>query len=470
MSSDEVSPEPGSFRDPAARVFRSNGQVFRYLNVDALRDWETLSATRFFKQFTGDGRLIGTERSDAPPLPVSGEWVAVLRHQTIPVVSYPYEWSFSMLKDAALLQLDLLLAALDEGMTLKDSTPFNVQWIGARPVFIDTGSFKRAEAGEPWAGYRQFCEMWLYPLLLQAYKDVPFHPWLRGSLEGIEAGHLNSLMSIRDRLRPGVLTHVYLLSALQARYAGTSRDVKKDLRAAGFGAELVKNNVRGMRRVVEGLNWKRGRSAWSEYAECNTYDRENRERKIQFVRQAAGARHRTLVWDLGCNTGDYSRAVSDRADRVVSVDADHLAIERLYRALKAEGNETILPLVGDLTNPSPGLGWRNRERQTLADRGRPDLILALALVHHLAVGRNVPLPELIEWFASFESEVVVEFVAPEDAMVQQLLRNREHLDFGYTQDRFEDNLAKHFVVVAKESLQSGSRTIYHLRPTSRRTD
>jgi hypothetical protein len=113
-----------------------------------------------------------------------------------------------MLQDAALLQLDLLIAALDEGMTLKDATPFNAQWIGTRSVFIDTASFTRAEAGIPWLGYRQFCEMFLYPLLLQAYKDVPFHPWLRGSLDGLDAGHVNQLMSLRDRLRPGVFTHV----------------------------------------------------------------------------------------------------------------------------------------------------------------------------------------------------------------------------------------------------------------------
>ena len=167
-------------------------------------------------------RLVATteaSRSQIPPL--SDPWVAVLRHQTIPVVSYPYEWCFSMLQDAALLQIDLLLAALDEGMTLKDATPFNIQWIGTRPVFIDIGSFTAAAPGEPWAGYRQFCEMFLYPLFLQAYKDVPFHPWLRGSLEGVEAGHINRLMSARDRLRPGVFPHVYLLSKLQARYAST---------------------------------------------------------------------------------------------------------------------------------------------------------------------------------------------------------------------------------------------------------
>lgn len=369
-----------------------------------------------------------------------------------------------MLKDAALLQLDLLLAALDEGMTLKDATPFNVQWIGAAPVFIDTASFTRARPGAPWEGYRQFCELFLYPLLLQAYKDVPFHAWLRGSIDGLDAVQVNSLMSLRDRFRPGVLTHVYLLAKMQSRYSDTRRDVRSELQSAGFGAELVKANVKRMRRLVDRLRWTPARSEWSEYADANTYDAENRERKLRFVREAARSGPRALVWDLGCNTGEYARAVSDAADYVVALDADHLAIERLYTALRHENSRNILPLVGDLTNPSPGVGWRNRERQPLADRAHPDLVLALALVHHLAIGRNVPLPEIVDWFAGLGSDLVVEFVAPEDPMVQRLLRNRGELDFGYTQQRFEAELARHFVTVASEPLLAGLRTLYHVRP------
>ena len=457
--------EPASFRDPAARVLRHDGQILRYLTSAALRDFETLSATRFYREFTDSGRLVATELASSPETPsLSDPWVAVLRHQTIPVVSYPYEWCFSMLQDAALLQLDLQAAALDEGMTLKDATPFNIQWLGVRPVFIDIGSFKTPEPGEPWAGYRQFCEMFLYPLFLQAYKDVPFHPWLRGSLEGVEAGHINSLLSARDRLRPGVLTHVYLLSKIQSRYEATQRNVRKDLRSAGFSAKMVKHNVLGMRRIVERLTWSRARSTWSNYAQCNTYEQADRERKKRFIVRAAASAPRSCVWDLGCNTGEYSRAVSECADLVVAVDADHLAIEHLYRALKAEPGSKILPLVGNLTDPSPGLGWRHRERQTFEERSRPDLILALALIHHLAIGRNVPLPELVAWFASFEADVVIEFVVPEDAMVKQLLRNRDELDFGYTQDCFEAAAAEHFVIAETERLQSGTRTIYYLRP------
>jgi hypothetical protein len=458
--------EPGSFRDPAARVFRHQNRIFRCLGADALRDWQHLSHTTFFSAFVADGRLIDTiavdDRTALPDL--DPNWVAVLEHQPVPVVSYPYEWCFGMLRDAALLQLDLLLAALDEGMTLKDATPFNVQWFGVQPTFIDVASFTIAEPGEPWAGYRQFCQLFLYPLLLQAYKDVPFQPWLRGSLEGIEPMHLRRVLALRDYARAGVLTHVYLLSKVQARYQDTERDVKTDLRRAGFSAALVKNNVSRMRRLVDGLRWDPPDSTWSEYTTCNTYTDDDQQQKAAFVQRVIGERRRDLVWDVGCNTGLYSRIAAENTGQVVAIDGDHLAIERLYGAVKLEPTRNILPLVGDIADPTPPLGWRGLERPALLDRARPDLMLCLALVHHIVIGRNVPIPDFVEWLAESGAEVVVEFVTRDDPMVGRLLRNRDILADGYTIERFEAVLSETFDVVAKEPLGSGTRTLYHAHP------
>ena len=198
--------DPGSFRDPDTKIFHYNGAIFRCLTARALADWTRLAATDFHARFMAQDRIVPTQqvtdRTALPPLP--SKWVAVLEHRRLPMVSYPYEWSFGMLKDAALLQLDVIRAALDEQMTLKDATSFNVQWNGARPTFIDIGSFTAYVPGEPWAGYRQFCETFLYPLLLQAYRDIPFHPWLRGRLDGITAEQCRSLLSGRARWRRGV--------------------------------------------------------------------------------------------------------------------------------------------------------------------------------------------------------------------------------------------------------------------------
>ena len=458
--------EPGSFRDPTARVFRHGDGVYRGLNAKALRDWERLADTSFFSRFVEDGRLIPTERlDDRTGLPnLAATWDAILHHRAVPVVSYPYEWCFGMLRDAALLQLDLLLAALHEEMTLKDATPFNVQWIGVDPTFIDVASFTVGQPGAPWEGYRQFCQLFLYPLFLQAYKDVPFHPWLRGSLEGIDPQHCRNLLSLRDFFRPGVLAHVYLLAKLQSRFEDTDRDVKADLRKAGFSAALVKRNVSRLRQIVSGLRWTPTRSTWSEYTLCSTYDQDDRRRKTAFVQCAASARRRRLVWDVGCNTGEYSRVVAQHADSVLAIDADHLAIERLYDALKGEPGRNILPLVGDVADPTPALGWRGLERPSLLARARPDFMICLAIVHHLAIGRNIPLADFVGWLADCGAEVVVEFVTRDDPMVQRLLRNKEVLSETYTQAGFEACLTSAFDITAKERLGSGTRTLYHATP------
>ncbi len=463
VTTESPQPEPGSFRDPDTRVYWHDGAVLRYLSARALVDWEQLAASEFFQRLTAEHRIVSTERvSDPETLPSSdGKWAAVLKHERVPMVSYPYEWPFSMLRDAALLQLDVTLAALDEGMTLKDATPFNVQWVGPRPTFIDIGSFTAYRDGEPWVGYRQFCQLFLFPLMLQAYKNLPFQGWLRGSLDGIDAEHCRSVLSARDYLRPGVLKHVYLQAKAQARYEDAARDIKADLRAAGFGAKLITHNVASLRRLVGQLRWKPARSTWSNYQHEHTYDTGDLERKTAFVRQVVTSRHWRTVWDLGCNTGTYSRLVSERADYVLALDADHLVIDRLFRALKEEGTTNVLPLVFDIANPSPGLGWRCRERGALAERGSPDLIICLALIHHLVIGRNIPLADLIEWLSGFGAELVIEFVSREDSMVQRLLHNRGDQAFDYSPAIMEASLARHFRDVTKQTLASGRRTLYH---------
>ncbi len=456
--------EPGSFRDRTNRIFYHEGAVLRGLNGRALEEWEALSSTNFFDHLLADGKIVPTTRVPVDGLRGAEElenWAGILKHQRIPFVSYPYEWCFSMLKDAALLQLELLETALGEGMTLKDATPFNFQWIGSRPVFIDIASFERMSPGEPWAAYRQFCEMFLYPLLLQAYREIPFHAWLRGHIDGIEAEHCMNLMSARDLLRPGVLTHVFLQAKAQSRYGGSDADIKTDLRTAGFHTRLITANVRRLRRLLERLTWKTARSTWSDYANANSYTDLDREEKAAFVRAVVGSRRWGLVWDLGCNTGTFSRIAAENADQVVAMDADHLAIEHLYQCLKREGHQTILPLVSNLADPSPRLGWRGTERGTLADRGRPSLTLCLALIHHVAITANIPVADFVDWLRSLGTCLVIEFVTRDDPMVRTLLRNKRDDYDDYDRDHFEHCLEDAFKVEQCAQLACGTRVLYH---------
>jgi hypothetical protein len=456
--------EPGSFRDPESRVFYSGDGVFRALSKEGLQDFEALAATGLID----DERLVRTERAeDVTSLRglLVHEPAAVLRHERIPFVSHPYEWTFSMLKDAAFVQLDLLLAALGEDLVLKDATPYNVQFKGARPVFVDVGSFERLREGEPWVGYRQFCMLYLYPLLLQSLKGVPFHPWLRGSIDGITPKEMRGLMSFRDRFRRGLFTHVFLHARLEQRYGDRGGEVRSEVKRAGFKKELIVANVRKIRKLVERLRWDPPEGVWVAYGERNTYTDEDARRKEEFVREVATSRRWPLVWDIGCNNGRYSRIAAEGADTIVAVDADQGPVELLYRELRDEGDERILPLTMNLADPSPGLGWRGLERRAMPERGRPDLVLALALVHHMAISANVPVKEFVDWLQSLGCALVIEFPTREDPMVKKLLApKREGLHPDYELGFFERCLGEAFEVERSERLESGTRVLYFARP------
>jgi hypothetical protein len=446
-------------------VFYLDGAVLRGLTAEAAEEWRALTATRFFPRLLEQGKVCGTAPAEPDGRALPDRWPLVLEHERIPFVSYPYEWTFHMLRDAALLHLEILLEALGEDVTMKDGYAYNVQWRGAAPVFIDVGSFERLRPGEPWAGYRQFCQTMLYPLFLQAYRDVAFQPWLRGQVDGIPPGQMRALLSGRDLLRPGVLKNVSLHSAMESRYSkDTTREVRKDLKSAGFSKELGVATVRSLHKLVRGVAWDKG-SHWADYQATNTYTDEERAAKAAFVAAALEGRGLGLVLDLGGNDGSYSRVASDHADYVVCVDGDPVVVDRLYRRLREEGNRRILPLVMDLADPSPGIGWRGRERAPFFDRAQPDAVLCLALVHHLALATNVPLPELVDWLGSLGARLVVEFVDPADPMAQRLLANKPSgLHDDYRREAFEHLLSERFQVERSQELPSGTRTLYAAVP------
>ncbi len=458
--------DAGSFRDREGRVVYSGDRVLRALSPRALDAWETLAATAFFERLSDAGKVVATHRVEMPEELAAEGWVATLEHRRIAFVSYPYEWSFGMLRDAALLQLELLRLALDDDMILKDASSYNVQWQGTHPVFIDIASFETWIDGDPWAGYLQFCQLYLYPLLLTAYLDVGFHPWLRGSLDGIGAEEINRLFSWWDRLRPGVATDVYLQARLQAAHAKTEavNSLRQELRGAGFRKQMIVHNVERLEKIVRRLRWRRSESEWASYTQACSYDSEDRDQKHHFVEEAARRLRPGLVWDLGCNTGDYSCLVAEHADYVVAIDGDHLAVEHLYRRLMADGPSNVLPLCIQLADPSPALGWRERERRTLSERGQPDLVLCLALIHHLVITANLPVTEVLDWLAELGGNLVLELVTESDPMVQRLLRNKGGAVHDYETAFVVARIEERFEVLERKELQDGLRHLYLLQP------
>jgi hypothetical protein len=449
-------PEPGSFRDRNSSVFYRDGRVFRALSARALANWQRLGTAEFYQRHRAAGRIVDTWTADESV----GGWAGAVEHARVPFVSYPYEWTFGMLKDAALLHLQLMQDALAADMILKDASPYNVQWQGAQPVFIDTPSFEPLNRGEPWVGYRQFCELFLYPLMLAAFKGMDFRPWLRGRIDGIPADQMRRLMSSRDLLRPGVLMHVAAQSALQARYANSGRDVRGTLAQAGFDKALIRRNVDKLAALVARLSPPGIRTEWSDYDRTHSYEATEFARKVDFVRAAAATRPWRLAWDLGCNTGTFSRIAAEHADTVVAMDGDWMAIERLYQQEKSAGGRAILPLVVNLADASPNQGWLGAERKGLAERGRPDLTLCLALVHHIVIGANIPLAEFVGWLARLGTSVVIEWVGRDDEMVKTLLASREDQYTDYHPETFRELLAAHFDIRADEPLKGGKRHIY----------
>jgi hypothetical protein len=453
--------DAGSFRDPDSRVYIEDESVFRALSARGLTDYEAFAASELFAKTQAEGSVVRTSKvdRDGPAILSHGDaTAAVLEHERIPFITYPYEWCFGMLKDAAALQLDLLDRAITEQLSLKDATPYNVQWVGTKPVFVDVGSFERLRGNEPWVGYRQFCTLYLYPLMLTAYTGVSFQPFLRGSLEGIEPADAAALLPRKK----GVTINARLLARLERRTSDddSARDTNAKLAKAGFKPEIIQAQVRRLHKLVKGLEWKPGKSTWSEYdADNRGYDEPDLQAKAKFVEAAAERVKPTLAWDLGANDGYFARVIAPQAKTVIAMDFDHETVEKMYRQLDTTN---VTPLVVDLCDPSPARGWALAERGPLPDRGRPDLTLSLALIHHLSITRNIPMRAILEWLKSLGGTHVIEMPHRDDAMVKRLLsaKRDDEAHPDYNREPFEQALNELFEV--RNRLELSSRTLYEV--------
>ncbi|HEX4070876.1 MAG TPA: hypothetical protein VHX68_06885 [Planctomycetaceae bacterium] len=434
------------------------------MDAESLATWRRACALPFVQQLISQGQIVGTREVPAKECAGFGlppRVAGVLEHARIPFISYPYEWSFAMLRDAALLHLRLLTESIRAGLILKDASPYNVQFSGKQSVFIDIGSFTVHSPGEPWLAYRQFCELMLFPLLLQAYRGVHFQPILRGELEGISARQFLQWLRWRDVFRPGVFTHGLLQAKLEQQTQALSTSTVRDLKISGFTTSLIERLLQKLTRLVERLQWSPPRTQWTTYDNSLPHVAEDRQAKSTFVRKVCHLRPRDLVWDLGCNDGRYSLIAGERATTVVAMDQDHACIDQLYRSADSAN---VLPLCMDLANPSPAMGWRGRERKRIENRGQPQLILCLGLIHHLVIAANIPLAEVVDWLASFRAEVILEFPSKNDPMVQALLRNKRDQYDDYSRESLEAELRRDFDLRLTESLPSGERTLYHAVP------
>jgi ribosomal protein L11 methylase PrmA len=451
--------DPGSFRDPSGSIFTQDGDLFRQVNACYREEYDLLMGSGLYTELTSAGLMVTHEESTDADSDVDA--YKLLKPRRVTFISYPYEWCFSQLKDAALLTLDIQKRALAFGMSLKDASAFNVQFVDGRPVFIDTISFERYQEGKPWVAYRQFCMHFLAPLALMSYCDIRLGEWFRVSVDGVPLDLAATLLPFRTLLHPSLCMHIHMHARSQRRYAG--KDIEKEKLHAGMSKFALLAMVDSLDGAVKRLEWTPSGTEWADYYQDTNYSMDGLKRKKELVTEYIKYSNAKSVWDLGANDGTFSRIASSMGIETISFDIDPACVENNYRAVKSGREGQLLPLCQDLTNPSPGIGWASNERSSLAARGPCDLAMALALVHHLAISNNVPLQLIASYFASLCSWLIIEFVPKEDSQVQRLLATRTDIFDRYEVDCFEREFKSHFEIVRKSTIKDSCRLLYLMR-------
>jgi hypothetical protein len=463
----EWTKEPGSFRDPSGFVFSSGGVVLRQVNAGFEQPYQRLIDSGLYEELVRDGLLIPHEEVDLR-LPGAPEAFAVLHPEQLPFISYPYEWCFSQLKAAALLTLELQRRGLAKNLVLRDASAYNVQFIGNRAVFIDTLSFGPYTEGSPWLPYRQFCEHFVAPMALMALAHDSLGQLTRVHMDGIPLDVATRILPFSSRLHPGLLTHIHLHSRSLVTGPRQHTETAVLSRRRGVSRTAMLGLIDSLSRTVTNLTWEPGATLWSTYADHSNYTPAAQDHKQKLTAEwlnAIGARASVhKIFDFGANTGTYSRlAATQTSAYVVALDLDHAAVEHHFRGCAQRSEGRILPLVQDLRNPSAASGWHHTERRSLAERGPADVGLALALVHHLAIGNNVPLPEIAAFFGQMCTSLIVEFVPREDSQVGRMLALRENVFKNYSRETFEDAFRRHFDLEQSATIEGTQRTLYLMR-------
>ena len=449
----------GSFRDPAGHVFLRGREVFRRVTPAGQPSYRRLMDSGAYAALAAAGVLIPHEEIGTDPERPDH---LILRPRQLPMVSYPYEWSLSQLRDAALVTLAAQRIALRHGMTLKDASAFNVQFLDGRPVLIDTLSFAPVESSA-WVAYRQFCQHFLAPLAIGAMRDPQLLRMEGLFLDGVPLPLASRLLPRRSYLRAGLLFHIHLHAAAEAKLSGGTHNSQRTSPKPGTAStKPLTALAESLERAVRSVSWNSS-SAWAAYyGDAESYSRDAFAAKADIVRRWLEARRPATVWDLGANTGHFSRMAAELGATVVAFDSDPACVDRMYAALSRGSSPGILPLFLDLANPSAAIGWANRERMSLAERGPADLLLALAVTHHLAIGNNVPLPSIAEYFATLATQAIVEFVPKSDPMVQGMLRSRADVFAEYDRDSFEAALQGAFTIDDRAPIAGSDRHLYLL--------
>lgn len=443
--------EPASFRDPSGYVYYQDQQVFRHINASYLPVFTALTKDKFLDELIQQGILLPFKTYKKSSAEVT------LQVEPIAFISYPYEWSFGQLKDAALTTLKLQEWALKAGFTLKDANAFNIQFHQGRPVFIDHLSFELYQPSEPWVAYRQFCEHFLAPLALMAHTDIRLNQLLRIHPHGIPLDLTVKLLPKKTLLSLTLATHLHLHARNQSNFAAARQKTQNKKQLPKSNLTAIINNLYD---YLTNLTAQSRTTEWADYYQHTNYNQTAFSHKKTLIKQYLSQANPSTVWDLGANDAQFSRLASQQGITTIAFDIDPNAVNKAYLQARSNQDIHLLPLIMDLTNPSPGLGWNHTERMSLKQRGPSDLTMALALVHHLAISNNVPLQSIAYFLKCTAPHLIIEFIPKKDSQVQKLLATREDIFKKYTQVGFETAFQKHFTIKQKNPIKSSDRSLY----------
>lgn len=456
----KIEVEDSSFRDSFGQVFYSDHKVFRTVNIQAKNHYEFCRDKNILKQSIEKNFLIETHEVDKTNFKnnfLNAEYV--LESKKIPHISYPYEWSFSQLKSAALHHLEFQKFLFDQGFILRDASAYNIQFIGSNPIFIDILSLRNYQEGEYWIAYKQFCENFLNPLLLRSLKGIPHNNWFRGSLEGIPTTDLNKLLNLKEKFSLNILTHVVLQASLiQKAIDEPKKSTKKLKNLNKFSRNSYLGLINQLYKWIKKINIKQSKTIWQNYSKKNTYTNVEIKKKEEIVGKFANQHEPLKLIDLGCNDGQFSKvSIDNGANYVVGYDFDQNTVDKAFKVIK---KSNFLPLVLDASNPSPNQGWMQKERKGFEERNKCDAVIALAFKHHLAIAKNIPLDQILEWITSLAPIGLIEFVPKTDETILRMLANREDIFDDYNQKNFEKILKKKSKIINQNVVSASGRIIY----------
>ncbi|MFT4681644.1 MAG: hypothetical protein ACI9FU_001110 [Granulosicoccus sp.] len=445
-----------SFRDPAGFIFSKGNVLYRQINEVARDDYDLLMSSGLYDYLTDKKLLISHSESKK----LNSDAYKTIRPDRVPFISYPYEWCFEQLRDAALVTLRIQKVALKHGMSLKDASAFNIQFFNAKPVFIDTLSFERWEEGKPWDAYRQFCQHFLAPLSLAAYRDVRLLKLLSEFIDGIPLDLASKLLPKTTLLKFSLATHLHWHAKVQGQHAGKATDQRKEASISKAG---LLNILENLSNTIKKLTWKAGQTEWGDYYNNTNYTDSAFDEKKTIIKGFLNQTEAKTLWDLGANDGTFSAIGPEVGMQTVAFDIDPIAVNNNYLRIKKEGKTDLLPILMDLINPSANIGWAHEERDSLENRGKAGCIMALALIHHLAISNNLPLTLIADYFCRLGEHLIIEFVPKSDSKVQTLLATRKDIFPQYTVEGFEAAFKSRFSLVKKEVIKGSDRILYLYR-------